>query len=226
MKIPITERGLAPSVRRIAMSALLVGHRHHQRRDEVERRHRDDQRQDDEHHALLDLRPRGTSCGWCASSRAPIDAAGRGWPASSRGDAARAVQVVELQPHAGRPVDAEQRCASSMWTSASAAVELVVAGVEGADDGELLEARHHAGRRHLAAAARSASTLSPARTPSERASSTPSTTPNSPGTQRVERRVAQLRGEVGDLRFVRRRRCRAPARRACRRRARAAPARR
>ena len=54
----------------------------------------------------------------------------------------------------------------------------------------------------------------------------PSTTPQSPGTSSREHGVFQLRGEVGDGRFVVAARCRARSRRASRRRARSAPARR
>ena len=55
MKIPMMLRGLAPSVRRIAMSACLSVTAITSVRHQVERRHRDDQREDDEHHAFLDL---------------------------------------------------------------------------------------------------------------------------------------------------------------------------
>ena len=44
--------GLAPSVRRIAMSRLFVGDRHDERRDNVEGGDGNDQREDDEHHVL------------------------------------------------------------------------------------------------------------------------------------------------------------------------------
>jgi hypothetical protein len=63
-------RGLAPSVRRMAMSARLsvtvmtsV--------DQVERRHGHDEREDDEHHAFFQLHRRKPGAVGAASSRAP-----------------------------------------------------------------------------------------------------------------------------------------------------------
>jgi hypothetical protein len=55
MKMAMMLRGLAPRVRRMAMSARLSVHRHDQRRHDVEGGDRDDQQQDQEHHALLDF---------------------------------------------------------------------------------------------------------------------------------------------------------------------------
>ena len=98
-KMPIIERGDAPSVRRIAMSALLVGDRHHLRRHDVECGDRDDQRQDDEHHALLDLH-RAKEVALVLRPVAHVDLD----PRHARPDRARPAarrRVRPAQPHAG-----------------------------------------------------------------------------------------------------------------------------
>ena len=93
--------------------------------------------------------------------------------------------------------------ASSTWIQRQAAVVLVVAGVEGADHGELLQARHHAGRRDLAAGRDQRDLVAVAHAERARQLDAEHDVPNSPGTRRVERRVLQLRGEVGDRRLRR-----------------------
>ena len=80
-----------------------------------------------------------------------VDAAGRARCASSAATSRRLVQVRQAQLHAGRALDAEQARRVVEVDQRQAAVVLVVAGVEGADDGELLQPRHDAGRRDLAA---------------------------------------------------------------------------
>ena len=101
-------------------------------------------------------------------------------PASSPGAAAR-----QSAPRRGtglRVVQVHQR---------EAAVVFVVAGLEGAGHGELLEARHHAGRRDLPAGGDGA-TLSPVRTPGC-AQSRPA--PRQPPGLRAVHLRAQLRGQ-------------------------------
>ena len=115
----------------------LVGDRHHQRGDEVERGDRDDQRQDDEHQALLDLH-RGEPVAVRAASSRARGPAGPRLCASSAATAARLVQVLQAQLHAGRAFDAEELGGVVECDQREAAVVFVVAGVEGADDGELL----------------------------------------------------------------------------------------
>ena len=161
----------------------LVGDRHDERRDEVERGDRDDQRQDDEHQALLDLH-RGEPVAVGAGPVAHDDVRAEALRELGA-DPRRAVEVLQAQLDAGRPVDAKQLGGVLERDQREAAVVLVVAGVEGADDGE-----------RAAGAARSPAgvtwppgsddvTLSPSRTPSERASSPPRTTLQAPGTRRA-----------------------------------------
>ncbi len=85
-----------------------------------------------------------------------------------------------LQPqlHAGRPVEAEQARRVVEVDQRQAVVVFEVAGVEGADDGELLQARHHAGRRDLSARRDDRHRIALCARPSERASSPPSTMPH------------------------------------------------
>ena len=147
----MTERGRRAQRAQDRDVGLLVGDRHHQRRDEVERGHRDDQRQDDEHHALLDLHRGEPVAVRCASSRAP---------ATSRPQALRrARRPTSRRLRTGRracsrtPVGAVERKSLRGVVEVDqreAAVVFVVADLEDADHGELLEPRHHAGRRDLA----------------------------------------------------------------------------
>ena len=134
----------------------LVGHRHHQRRHQVEGGHRDDQRQDDEHQPLLDLhRVEPVAVG--ARPVAHHQARRQGRLQFARRRAAPACTSASRSCTPVAPPVRNRRAASSRWISARRAVVLVVAGVEGADHGERLQPRHHAGRRDLAAGARRAS---------------------------------------------------------------------
>jgi hypothetical protein len=67
------------------------------------------------------------------------------------GHLARLVQVLELDADAGRPIEPEHALRVFLVDHGQRRVVLVVARIEGADHGELLEPRHHARRRHLAA---------------------------------------------------------------------------
>jgi hypothetical protein len=91
-------RGLAPRVRRMAMSARLSVYRHHQRGHDVERGHRNDQQQDQEHHALLDFhgaKEVGVAAGPVADPGVAVEVAQQ-----FAADLRRGEQVVDLEPHA------------------------------------------------------------------------------------------------------------------------------
>jgi hypothetical protein len=67
------------------------------------------------------------------------------------GHVARLVQVFQLQADAGRAFEAKHLGRVLLVDHGQRRVVFVVARIEGADHGELLEPRHHAGRRDLAA---------------------------------------------------------------------------
>ena len=148
--MPMIERGVAPSVRRIAMSACLsvtvitsVETRLNAATATISVRMMNIRRFSTctaANQLRLVLRP-------VAHERRRAEAA-RASSAATRG--AR-VEVLQAQLHAGRAVDAEQLGGVVEVDQREPAVVFVVAGVEGADDGELLQARHDAGRRDLAA---------------------------------------------------------------------------
>ena len=112
------------------------------------------------------------------------------------------------------PSRRNSRCASSRWIQRQRAVVLVVAGLEGADHGELLEPRHHAGRRDLAARRDQRHRVAGAHAERARQLRRRARCRQSPGCSVAQRGVAQLRGQVGDCALPRPARCRAPARRA------------
>ena len=141
------------------------------------------------------------------------------------GHLARLVQVLELEAHAGRAVEAEHALPRPRrWIMRQRRVVLVVARIEGADHGELLEARHHAGRRHLAArrhqrdlvADRARTASAPARRPA-RCRTRPAPACRARPAAQWSPMSVTCGSSFGH-------RCRAPARPSCPRRAPAAPA--
>jgi hypothetical protein len=175
----------------------LVGHRHHQRGHEVEGRHRDDQRQDDEHQPFFSICTARKKLAWLRVQSAHQQAVASTGCRSSRATARRLVQVGQLQLHAG---DAVRPCGTAgrrrPGGSAPGRCRIHSAGVEGADHSELLEPRQDRRPASPAPAARSASRLSPVRTRSCRASSAPSTMPNSPGCSWPSRPPRHVRGQA------------------------------
>jgi len=127
----------------------LVGHRHHQRGDEVERGHRDDEREDDEHHALFHLHGVEPGAMRARPVAHPVRAAQRGLQLG--GHAAGELRFVQPQLHAGGAAAAQQPGRVVQRHQRERAVVLVVARGEGARERELLEPRHDAGGREVAA---------------------------------------------------------------------------
>ena len=141
------------------------------------------------------------------------------------GGRAGVVHVGQAQLHAGGAAGAVQLGGVVQRGQRQRAVVLVVADREHAHHVERLQARQRARGRHLRARARSPSPGRRRLTPSERASSAPSTMFQLPGVSLCQHAlVLQAGRQVGDLRPPRPDRRRAPPRRACRRRARAATA--
>ena len=128
---------------------LLVGDRHDQRRYQVEGSDSDDQREDDEHHVLFDLHGAeeiGVAFRPVADIGVGIDD-----PGQLAGDARRLEQVVDLEPHAADPVThLVQRLRVLQVDQRKAAVVLVHADFEYADNLERFQARQHAGRGYRA----------------------------------------------------------------------------
>jgi hypothetical protein len=123
-------------------------HRHHQRADQVEGRHRHDQREDDEHHAFSSCTAANQVRFWRVQSRIsrlPLRLAASWRPR------ARLVQVAQLQAHAGGAFQAEDALGVLDVEHGQRRVVFVVAAAEGAQHRHLLQARHHARRRDLAA---------------------------------------------------------------------------
>ena len=148
-KMPITERGLAPRVRRIAMSDCLSV----TVITSVETRL-------NAATAMISVRMMNISrFSTCTASnqlrlvrvQSRTTTSGPRLCCSARPTLARLVHVGQLQLHAGRPLDAQQLGRVVDVHQRQRAVVFVVAGVEGAGDGELLQPRHDARRRHLAA---------------------------------------------------------------------------
>ena len=112
------EPGRAPSVRRIAMSACLSVTAITSVETMLNAATATISVQDDEHHALLDLH-RAEEVGVAARPVAHVGIVRGSARSSSRATARRLEQVVELQAHAGhrRPGD-RAFCASSRWISA------------------------------------------------------------------------------------------------------------
>ena len=180
----------------------LVGDRHDQRRDQVERGDGDDQRQDDEHQSLFDLHrrePVAVGAGPVAHDDLRPEAL-----LELGGDDRGAVQVLQAQLDAGRSFDAKQLGRVLERDQGQAAVVLVVAGVEGADDGERAQARHDPGRRDLAAGQDDRHLVALADRERARQLAAEDDAPRA-GDEARQRRVAQLGGEVGDGRLFLRR---------------------
>ena len=149
MKMPITERGVAPRVRRMAMSARLsvtvitsVDTRLNAATATISVR-------------MMNIRRFST---WTAANQLRLVRVqsrtsnfGPRVSASSRATRGAWFRSSEAQLHAGRPFAAEQARGIVEVHQGHAAVVFVVAGIEAADDGERLEPRHDAGRRDLAA---------------------------------------------------------------------------
>ena len=120
------------------------------------------------------------------------------------GDQRRPVQVLQAQLHAGRPFDAKELGGVFERDQREAAVVLVVAGVEGADDGERAQARHDPGRSDLAAGQDDRHLVALADRERARQLAAEDDAPRA-GNEARQRRVAQLGGEVGDGRLFLRR---------------------
>ena len=166
MKIPMIDAGRGAERAQDRDVGALVGHRHHQRRDEVERGDRDDQRQDDEHHALFDLHRARTSCGsCCVQSRDAATSPPRLLRELAR-HLRRRVQVLQLQPHAGRRRPGGRASRRPRCGPAPGRCRIRSGRLEGADDGELLAG---AARRRPASPGPAARSASPCRRRARRA---------------------------------------------------------
>jgi hypothetical protein len=135
-------------------------------------------RQDDEHHALLDLHrgePGPVLARPVADQQVAAQAGGQ-----LVGHFARLVQVAQLEPHAGRAFKAVDARRVVHVHQGQRRVVFEMPRVEGAHHRHLLEPRHHAGRRDLAAGRDQRDACRLRARPDARASSPPSTMPNSP----------------------------------------------